>query len=123
MKYDLDCMLLVNYDALGQIKYLAIERQDPNAALMLLNWSSQGGFNLDGELAEEYVGEYEIPVLMKFKRLSIILDDRIEKNIARDICNWFGFNTDKKLYRKLVLTLRKNKLDHLADKIVSKCGK
>jgi hypothetical protein len=121
LEHDLDCALPIEYNALDQIKNLAINKQDKNAALMLLDWSTHGGFNLDGELAEEYVGEYEIPVLLKFKKLHSIVNDKNEQIIADDICNWFDFNKDRKLLKTLLAAFRKNNLNNLADKIVRKC--
>ncbi len=122
---DVDCMMLVNKDTLNQIKFLATEKQDSDAAKMLLSPQSYGGFNLDGELAEEFVGEYQLSVLEKFKNLHSILDKNVEEDLSVSICSWvevLGEEAGQKRVKKLLRDLKSKDFSAFAGMISEKCG-
>lgn len=124
---DLDCVLQVNSSALNQIRFLAVKKDDVNAASMLLNPNKFGGFELDGELAEEYAGEYQLPVLEKSNNLNAILKDtETAEQLSDSLCSWvetLGEKEDQKRLKKVMLNLRKAKLSQLSNMLSSKCGR
>ncbi len=127
LDHDLDCVLQVNSAALNQIKFLAVKKDDVNAASMLLNPEKYGGVELDGELAEEYAGEYQLPVLEKSNNLNIILKDaETAEQVSDSLCSWvetLGEKEDKNRVKKVMLNLRKEKLSQFANMLSSKCGR
>ncbi len=127
LDHDLDCVLQVNYAALNQIRFLAVEKQDVDAATMLLNPKSYGGFELDGELAEEYAGEYQLPVLEKNSTLKALLEDKeIAEQLSDSLCSWvevLGEKEGRSRVKKLVQRLKKENLTQFTDTLSSKCGR
>lgn len=126
LDHDLDCVLQVNSAALDQIRLLAVKKQDFNAAKMLLTPSSYGGFDLDGELAEEYAGEYQLPVIdMTNSALVILKDKKIAEEVSDSLCSWIealGEKDDEKMLRRIVVNLRKKKLTEFSNLLSLKCG-
>lgn len=127
LSHDLDCELQVNYAALNQIRFLAVERQDFEAATMLLNPKSYGGFELDGELAEEYAGEYQLPVLERNGKLQALLENKeIAEQLSDSLCSWvevLGEKEGRNRVKKLVQRLKKENLLQFTNLLSSKCGK
>lgn len=127
LDHDLDCVLQVNYAALNQIRFLAVEKQDADAATMLLNPKSYGGFELDGELAEEYAGEYQLPVLEKNRTLKALLEDKeIAEQLSDSLCSWvevLGEKEGRSRVKKLVQRLKQESLTQFTDMLSSKCGR
>jgi len=127
LDHDVDCELQVKYDALNQIRFLAVDKQDIEAATMLLNPNSYGGFDLDGELAEEYAGEYQLPVLEKNSKLKILLENKeIAKQLSDSLCSWvevLGEKEGRSRVKKLVQHLKKESFTQFAGTLSSKCGR
>ncbi len=124
IEHDVDCSMQVSTYALNQIRYLAIEKQDRDAALMLLSPSQYGGFNLDGELAEEYAGEYELAVLEKYHDLGSILDKSISEDVSTSVCSWaevLGEEAGSKRLKKLLPVLKSKNLNELTQMLSEKC--
>lgn len=124
--HDVECMMPVKEDVLNHIRYLATEKQDFEAAFMLLNPAKYGGFDLDADLAEEFVSEYKLYVLERFENLQSLLTKELEEDLSSDICSWLevlGEAADLKRVNNLLKKLRLKKLDDFADKISDKCGK
>ena len=125
LEHDIDCMLQTNEDALKQIKFLATENQDDDAALMILSPNSFGGFNLDGALAEEYSGEYQLPVLEKYQKLDAILNVKRQEEVSTDLCSWLevlGETSDRERVKKLIPYFKSKNIGKFADIITEKCG-
>jgi len=123
--HDVDCMMLVNIDALNQIKFLAVEKKDQEAARMLLSPMTYGGFNLDGEVAEQFVEDYQLVILEKFDDLPSILNRHIEEELSIAICSWLEVSSDelgRKRINKLIKKLKSKNLNEFIEKITSKCG-
>lgn len=88
---DCDTILLL-YKALDQLRSLAMQEQDRNAAYLILHsGASDMPFNLDGEVAEAYFESYMLPVLEKYRNLRSVLDDKTETDISKDICADVGW--------------------------------
>jgi len=121
---DLDCVTAWDYDALDHFKYLATVRQDKNAAKMLLNPPSHGGFDLGGgELDEVYPDEYIRPVVEKYKKLGELLNVKIINYIADELC-LVRFNPviDSNMdLEKMISDLRSRGLKDLANKLEVTC--
>lgn len=127
LDHDIDCVLQVNYAALDQIKLLAVDKQDADAAAMLINPKSYGGFELDGELAEEYAGEYQLPVLEKSRNLTTFLENKqVAEQLSDSLCSWvetLGEKEGRNRVKNLVQRLKKEKFLLFANMLSSKCGK
>jgi len=124
IEHDVDCSMQVSTYALNQIRSLAIKKQDRDAALMLLSPSQYGGFNLDGELAEEYAGEYQLAVLEGYQDLNAILDKTILEDASTSVCSWaevLGEKAGSKRLKKLVPVLKSKNLNELAQMLTEKC--
>lgn len=124
IEHDVDCMMQVAYDALKQMRFLAAEKQDRDAAMMLLSPSRYGGFNLDGELAEEYAGGYQLTVLEKYRDLGSVLDKNISDDVSTSVCSWaevLGEEAGSKRLKKLVPVLKSKNLNELAQMLSEKC--
>jgi hypothetical protein len=121
-----DCWISPNdvYAALSQLLVLAVNNQDATAAHVLLyEGTIQAPFNLDGEVAESYTGEYIIPVLEGFQGLSTVLDQSREDIIAKGICAnllWYKDNQDTSLKTRietLIMKLNERGMGRLAGQI------
>jgi len=124
LEHDVDCSMQVSTDALNQIRYLAVEKQDRDAAMMLLSPSEYNGFNLDGELAEEYAGEYQLAVLEGYKDLNTILDKTISEDVSTSVCSWaevLGEKAGSKRLKKLIPILKSQNHNELAGMLSEKC--
>jgi hypothetical protein len=124
IEHDVDCSMQVSTYALNQIRHLAVEKQDRDAAMMLLSPSQYNGFNLDGELAEEYAGEYQLAVLEGYQSLNSILDKTISEDVSTSVCSWvevLGEKAGAKRLRKLVPVLKSKNLGDLAQMLSEKC--
>lgn len=116
------------YIALDQLKLLATKNQDRETArLIIFEGSEAMPFELDGEVAEAYTGDYLIPVLRKYKELSLIIDSKKEDDIARSVCADFSWQQDikkkdaKKKINDTVAILKAKGLTDLANKIIKGC--
>ena len=121
---DVNCSMQVSTYALNQIRYLAIEKQDRDAAIMLLSPSQYGGFNLDGELAEEYAGEYELAVLEKYHNLGSILNKSISEDVSTSVCSWaevLGEEAGSRRLKQLIPVLKSKNLNELNQMLSEKC--
>lgn len=127
LDHDLDCVLQVNYAALDQIKLLAAEKQDTDATAMLLDPKRYGGFDLDGELAEEYAGEYQLPVLEKSRKLTNFLENKqVVEQLTDSVCSWVEVSGEKKernRVKALVQLLKRENFPLFTSMLSSKCGK
>lgn len=125
--HDIDCVLQVNYAALDQIKLLAVDKQDVDAAAMLINPEGYGGFELDGELAEEYAGEYQLPILEKCSNLTNLLENKqVNEQLSDSLCSWVETLEEKEgrnRVNNLVQHLKKEKLFLFTNMLSLKCGK
>lgn len=125
--HDVDCVLQVNYATLNQILNLATKKQDLEAATMLLDPERYGGFNLDGELAEEYAGQYQLPVLEKNILVRSLLKNKgFSEKLADSFCSWLEVlaeNEDKIRVIKLIQDLKKENYNYFTDNLISKCGR
>jgi hypothetical protein len=84
---DLDCVMLIDQDALKQIVKLAVKAQDETAALAIVRANGGGGMSLGGgELSEVFASEYLIPVLLGFRRIAALLTPDLEGHVATQIC-------------------------------------
>lgn len=101
LEHDVDCAMQVSTDALNQIRYLAVKKQDRDAAFMLLSPSQYNSFNLDGELAEEYAGDYQLSVLEGYRDLNGILDKTISDDVSTAVCTWAEVSGEKAGSRRL----------------------
>ena len=96
------------YQALNQLLRLAIAKQNPVAAsLLLYSGTTETPFNLDGEVAEGYTEHYLIPVLEKYERLETVLDHARESVIATDVCADLQWREDSKdtVFKKRIQAL------------------
>lgn len=124
-EHDVDCMLLVNVDALDQIKIIATKKQDADAARMLLLPKKFGGFALDGEVASEYPGAYQLTVMEKFTDLPSILDEGDQAAVSTAVCSWLevlGEKQDVERVKKLIVRLKSIKMELLAHNLSVKCS-
>lgn len=74
IKNDIDCNTDIRIDVLTYVKYLAIIKQQREAASFMLFKFTE--FNLDGELAEFYAQDYLVPVLSGYKDLDELLSNK-----------------------------------------------
>ena len=121
---DVDCMRPVQYYALRHLLQLAVVRQDAGAALSLLSPSAHGGFNLDGEVAEEYAGEYQLRVLEKFKDLRPLLNIKREQELADSICSWLevlGEKSDRIRVKRVISRLQTEGFSQFAALFSKRC--
>ena len=124
IEHDVDCSMQVSTYALNQIRFLAVEKQDRDAAMMLLSPSQYNGFNLDGELAEEYAGEYQLAVLEGYQDLNAILDKTTSEDVSTAVCSWaevLGEKAGSARLKKLVPALKSKNLNELAQMLSEKC--
>ncbi|HEX5055526.1 MAG TPA: hypothetical protein VFX02_03425 [Gammaproteobacteria bacterium] len=94
---DLNCYVFPNnaYKALDQLLHLSIEKQDVNAARIILNkGSKEMPFGLDGEVAESYLESYLMPLLEKFEKLDLVLDKSSEDSAVKSICSNLEWRID-----------------------------
>lgn len=124
IEHDVDCSMQISTYALNQIRHLAVEKQDRDAAMMLLSPSEYNGFNLDGALAEEYAGEYQLAVLEGYKDLNAILDKTISEDVSTSVCSWaeaLGDKAGSKRLKKLIPILKSQNYNELAGMLSEKC--
>ncbi|HAK59695.1 MAG TPA: hypothetical protein DCO77_04840 [Nitrospiraceae bacterium] len=121
---DVDCMRPVQYYALRHLLQLAVVKQDAGAALSLLSPSAHGGFNLDGEVAEEYAGEYQLRVLEKFKDLRPLLNVKLEEELSDSICSWLevlGEKSDRIRVKRVISRLQSEGFSQFAALFSKRC--
>ena len=119
---DLDCYTSINYEVLGHIRFLAIQKQFRKAVLAILGPHRNEELRLDGEIAEEFAGDYILPTLERYERLSSILSPEIEDSLAHEICGWAIPREEMKRVRIAQSDLTKRGYTSLAKKIAAKCA-
>ena len=122
---DMDCpkpIMPLNYYALDRLLYLATNKQDKAAAKVILSPQRSTLLNLDGELAEEFIGDRMLPVLERYKNLSGILTTNHSEMIATDLCNWKEFRGEGKRINRIIQKLEGSGLRDIANAIIKKCN-
>jgi len=119
---NLDCKTSIKHEALAQIRTLAVHNQYKKAALALLGSQRSEELHLDGEIAEEFAGEYILPTLEKYDRLSELLTPQVEESIVREICGWAASRKEMKRVELVKSNLLRRGYTAVAKKIESECG-
>jgi hypothetical protein len=122
-------ILSMKYGVLDQLRLLAIQKQQSNAANLLLYYGTPTmPFHLDGEVAETYTESYLLPVLEKFVKLNGLLTNDKTEMLARKICSEVSWRQDVKdakmlaRIRRMVDHLYTIGAKHLAEKIHQTCN-
>lgn len=119
--HDVDCWMPIDYFTLNQIRYLALERQDVDAALLLVDRLNHQELKLDGELEAEYSGEYELPVLEKFKDIKSIISEKNASLLSDSVCAWAVPRNELRRINKLVDHLSLEGMNKISNLIKKKC--
>ncbi len=125
LEHDVDCMMRVREDALKHIRFLSTDKQDVDATILLLSPNTFGGFNLDGTLAEDYPGEFQLLVLEKYQKLIIVLNVKKQEEVSTDLCSWLevlGEVSDRERVKELIVQLKSQQLNGFAAMVADKCG-
>ncbi len=84
---DLNCaQIVVTYAALDQLKRLAVEDQNHDAAELIVFAEKTGKPGLDGEVAERFGAAYLFPVLLGYNKLAEIVTPQEEGRVAANVC-------------------------------------
>jgi hypothetical protein len=123
-EYDMNCpkpIMALDYYALDHLVYLATKRQDKSATEVILSTQSSSFLDLDGELAEEFIGDRMLPVLEKYNNFNGILTIKHADMLATDLCNWKEFRGEVKRINLIIQKLEISGLKDIADAINKKC--
>ena len=126
IKIDIDgCM--VSYDsAYNQLFQLATKHQAADAARWFVMPEGDVVLNLDGEWAETYAFTYRPMVLIKFTNLRRIIPASEESALAREVFDVAMPSADAFLdgagIKPVILSLRRQGMNSLANKIEKECG-
>ena len=124
-KEDMNCpkpIMPLDYYVLDHLVYLATKKQDKAAAEVILSTQGSSLLDLDGELAEEFIGDRMLPVLERYKNLSGILTTNHSEMIATDLCNWKEFRGEGKRINRIIQKLEGSGLRDIANAIIKKCN-
>jgi hypothetical protein len=94
-KKDLACLMPLAYYALRQMKQLATIRDSKAAASLILSEKVYDELDLDGELAEVFAEDYQIPVLRTNSHVSGITSRESLTGLAKSICAWINLQLDQ----------------------------
>jgi hypothetical protein len=125
IQHDLECMAPPVYYALDHLLNLAVIKQEPRAAQIILRPEFYGGLGLDGELAEGHTLDRKLPVLLRFRGMNklMIIDpdigNKVIDEVVYDLCSEWGYNPD--LISHTFTGLQKNGLEQLAVKFKKDC--
>jgi hypothetical protein len=100
---ELGCNYAYRKQAFEHLRALAIQKQDRDAALLVLHADSEGGIDLGGgELAEVFGADFMVPVLEGYAALDGLLSPEMEAHVALNVCSSAyglvageGFNLDR----------------------------
>jgi len=112
-------------DVLEHLKYLAITKQDENAAWALVFPEQHQGFDLEEALFETYDSEYLIQVIDKYKNLKQLINQKTKySGITVSICFGIKFSEDKNIQLSTIINkLKKNSLIEFANEVETECKK
>jgi hypothetical protein len=114
---DMSCFHSVQVDALDQMYFLAVSKNELWAAKRLVLGM---GLGVDGEVAEEYEGSYILPLIETSHNPKAVIDQSKIGDLAINLCGWAKPRGE---IRRLVRLSRHLKTKGLADfaKLLDKC--
>ena len=122
IEHDLGCMAPIAFHSLDHIVMLATDLQNPEAADLILMEKFK---NLGVSISEEFTAEYQIPVLIRYKRaneyfkLNSELAERIPNLLVNTLCNEWAYDAGK--VSALIQGPKSNGLGELASRFEKAC--